>query len=750
MLSSDKHKKRNKFLSLGQERLFIVVLVIVHLTLGSFYAFRVPVFEKPDESEHFAYITYLIDNGTLPPLVLNKKTNPALQIAGHPPLYYGICAAFLELSGAHKSAVELKKNPFPCYLASIPGTVNDNKNSFIHRSSKEWNLRRFGQIYLLRILSLLLGIVTMLFTWRLGHIAGMDQIIRLSSTALVALSPEYLFISSSISNDVLVTVLSSVTLWLLLKIISLEQPSKKSWALFGVSAGFTALSKSSGLLLLFFGITIAVVTMTKKHRFSAFLGVSVVILLGFFVVAGWWYLRNGILFDDPLGLKIHRAFYGRTEPLPLSTLTNRWFLIERSFWAEFGWGCITLPPYFYWGTRAGELLALAGLLYEVLRPRIMRNTLAFASLILFVALTIGDYLLWDREVMAPYGRLLFPALAPIAVMLSAGLRRWTKLATLAFVVWIAVLAVVSPLYIDRAFHRPDLVSIDDLPPSIHRTNIRMGEVAKLVGFSVSPRYVWPGESTEVTLCWEPISRTTKEYSIFIHVVGEKDKIIAGRHSIPGRGSYPTSVWRPGKVFCDKYMLRIPETAKRPSIYEVVVGLFDPFSKDRTALPSFANGHRLGMVSIGEVKIEGLYKEYPPRDAEIRPPYNFSDFILLVGAKTPRVACVGQPLSVKLYWKDVSKLSYRYTVFVHIVNKHNKIIAQEDSQPKNGKYPTIWWEKGDIIEDTHVVSIPGDISASGELHAIVGLYRLDNGARLKLLNGGDSVNIGTLEVKKCPP
>jgi hypothetical protein len=49
-----------------------------------------PVFEKPDENWHFAYIFYILEHHALPPLDEDVEANPAEQIAGHPPLYYSL------------------------------------------------------------------------------------------------------------------------------------------------------------------------------------------------------------------------------------------------------------------------------------------------------------------------------------------------------------------------------------------------------------------------------------------------------------------------------------------------------------------------------------------------------------------------------------------------------------------------------------------------------------------------------------
>ena len=66
--------------------LALAAIVIVYLAFGVLHLTRTPVFEKPDEEWHAAYVYFLLEQRRLPPLVIDREQNPALQIAGHPPL----------------------------------------------------------------------------------------------------------------------------------------------------------------------------------------------------------------------------------------------------------------------------------------------------------------------------------------------------------------------------------------------------------------------------------------------------------------------------------------------------------------------------------------------------------------------------------------------------------------------------------------------------------------------------------------
>jgi 4-amino-4-deoxy-L-arabinose transferase-like glycosyltransferase len=71
----------------------------------------------------------------------------------------------------------------------------------------------------------------------------------------------------------------------------------------------------------------------------------------------------------------------------------------------------------------------------------------------------------------------------------------------------------------------------------------------------------------------------------------------------------------------------------------------------------------------------------------------------------------------------------YHVFVHLMEGET-LIAQHDSPPAQGLYPTAWWRGGDWVMDTHLLPLPADGPHAG-LSVRVGLYAFPSGERLKL-------------------
>ena len=93
-------------------------------------------------------------------------------------------------------------------------------------------------------------------------------------------------------------------------------------------------------------------------------------------------------------------------------------------------------------------------------------------------------------------------------------------------------------------------------------------------------------------------------------------------------------------------------------------------------------------------------------------------------------------SVALTWRAESVMGKDYTIFVHLLDAQNQMLAQSDGQPVAGLYPTHAWDPGEIIYDVHRVTMNADVLARLD-HIAIGLYTLDDGKRLPISTGADA-------------
>jgi hypothetical protein len=89
------------------------------------------------------------------------------------------------------------------------------------------------------------------------------------------------------------------------------------------------------------------------------------------------------------------------------------------------------------------------------------------------------------------------------------------------------------------------------------------------------------------------------------------------------------------------------------------------------------------------------------------------------------------LRVRLDWRASAPLAEDYTVFLHYLRDGERI-AQADSRPAGGRYPTTVWRVGDVIHDDHYVEGVGP-PLPGRDVLLFGLWQPESGAILYRLD-----------------
>src|SRR5918911_5590004 len=100
--------------SLGSHHL-LVALVSLYLILAVSYSVAVPIFEGPDEDDHFRYVKYLADQHTLPVQLFQPGGGTAGHQGWQPPLYYGIAALLIGPIDTSDFESHLWRNPAASY-----------------------------------------------------------------------------------------------------------------------------------------------------------------------------------------------------------------------------------------------------------------------------------------------------------------------------------------------------------------------------------------------------------------------------------------------------------------------------------------------------------------------------------------------------------------------------------------------------------------------------------------------------------
>ena len=725
----------------------IRLLLAVFSGLGVVYALATPIFEKPDEMAHFAYIKALADGRGFPSAPISVADSAPAQESSQPPLYYGMAAFAVRLIAPDTGDFAALINRNPAFPYPDDGVPNDNKNVLIHAVPEVFPYQGAARALIVaRLVALLFGALTAWATYHFGlEIYPDRRAAGLLAAAIVAFTPQFLFISSAASNDSAAAAMCALSLWATASVMRHGFTARRA-GLLGLVLGLTALSKASAAALIPIALLAALVVDTSgRTRLAIRIRWTLYTLAIAIFIAGPWYLHTAMTFGDLLGISTHLSMpWARAVPLSFDQTLIQLPGAATSFWLAFGWGNILAPDCVY---NVLNALAAGGLIGAALRLGVLwrqrsRSTAVPTSILERAALPVScawivvmviALMRWVQLLSAPLGRLLFPAIAAFAVLLAVG---WLQVLRRAWLVAMMPLALgllsaaAVPMLLIPAYARPAILTPETIQQQPGRAiDIRYGDIARLIRIN-APRDHWPqpGQGFYIDLCWEPLARDDRRLMVLVQLIGENNQLISSRRTVPGLGLYPTGMWQPGGRFCDKVHVQLPDNVRAPAIYQVEVGFIDEVADQR--LPAFGpDGTQLTTNFVAAIKVAPTAYSTPPIEHPVN--YRLGDQIELIGYDLqPSQVQPGQSARLRLYWRTVKPPELNYTVFVHVPLRAAEFLAQADSPPQAGAYPTTFWDAGEVVSDEHVIAI-GAAAQAGQYPIVVGLYNAIDGTRLAL-------------------
>ncbi len=705
-------------------------IVLGYLILAVLYSVVNPLFESPDEFQHYKFVRYLIDQRALP-----VQSAAALTEYQQPPLYYALGA--LAAGSITVEPFEPLANPFWGYDQYRAGV--DNKVQFIHtaRENYPWQGTALA-VHLLRLYSVALGALALIAGWQALCLVFGRGGVAIGALAIMAWNPQLAFISSSINNDTLVALIGALAIWWSVRVLRDGVNVRRAVA-GGLLLGAALLTKvSAGALALPMLIALLYAPASRAARLkTAISGGAIVVAL-----AGWWYIRNLQLYGELTGVNTMLQAWG-TRPLGegLNSLGVQLRFIWTSYWGRFGIGQIGLPEWGYTLITLISLVSFIGLIKQIIGlrhstergPSADRRGLGLLIVVLLSSLAVVIYFALVNPTGAN-GRYLFPASTALAGLLAYGLRGWYRPwdekidRAFAWVLSIAMLLfnigalcfILSP-----AYSMPDRLELPDVRASTRPLDLRFDDAVVLLGAALNPQHAASGAEVTVRLCWQTLSPTSAPLAFFIHVLGENNAIVGNRTSLHGLSRYPSVNWQPDQIFCDDVPVRV-SAAAATGVYDVEVGLMDINSRRRLEAHTPA-GEVIAPLLIDRLKVRSDVA--PALPAALQAPIDFGGQIrLLARTVEPRVVTAGDPLTATLYWQAARVPDKDYTVFVQMLDARGRQVANADSMPQTNRYPTSFWDANEIVSDAHRIDLPPDLPP-GEYRIIVGWYDLATGARL---------------------
>jgi 4-amino-4-deoxy-L-arabinose transferase-like glycosyltransferase len=427
----------------------LAVIVVAYCVVGSLFAIRVPAWQTPDEPAHYNYARQLVQTGSVPviepsdwgvklvPIGPDQRDVPVERLTyedHQPPLFYALAA--------------------PVY-----GLAN-------------------GQLVPMRLFSLLLGALTIVFTYfTVATIFPQHLYLAAFAAAFVALLPQHVFMMSGFNNDSLAEAMLALAVWLSVRLIQDgvrdgERATNRQMLILAIVVGLCFWVKATAYLAL----PVAAFALWRANR-SLRAALPGLVLLG--VVVGavglpWW-IHNLQMYGglDFLGLTRHNEVVVG-QPTTASAIAQTGFaglmaaLLRttfQSFWGQFGWMSIPLDSRLYLMLLAFTLASAVAFLAWWLHGRSAKRRLQgqthtksgasiyspflvltetqsrqLTLLAVLALLTLLAFIWYNLQFVQHQGRYLYPALIPIGTALALG---WcflfSRREAIARWLWLAVL-----------------------------------------------------------------------------------------------------------------------------------------------------------------------------------------------------------------------------------------------------------------------------------------------------------------------
>lgn len=280
----------------------------------------------------------------------------------------------------------------------------------------------------------------------------------------------------------------------------------------------------------------------------------------------------------------------------------------------------------------------------------------------------------------------------------------------------------------EAFEGFDLVTFE-LPPSpdfaIARSfeplSINFGNEIELTGASyggsslyetstsseVEKKVLPSGKSGWIVLRWQGLTTMPKDYKVGVylvdeegHLVGQIDKLLLSNHL------RPTSHWEPGQVEIDYYTLpSLPATP--PGEYYIEVAVYDEETLSR--LPIVGRVSRMQTAEVGTLQV--VEPLLPPLvEPQVKLEVEIAPRVRLLGYDLPGEKVEpGEEIPLTLYWEALEDVGSDYLLSLQLRDGEGKVWGEEVGRPVDGRYPTLEWEKGEVIRDWHKMGVEAGAS-----------------------------------------
>jgi len=156
--------------------------------------------------------------------------------------------------------------------------------------------------------------------------------------------------------------------------------------------------------------------------------------------------------------------------------------------------------------------------------------------------------------------------------------------------------LLEPIEIPRR-EPPALTSLD----IEHPQEAILGDKVRLLGYNMESGFR-PGDGIHLTLFWQCLEEMDRDYTVFTHLIDEKQNIWGQKDNQPVDGFYPTGQWEVGEIVRDQYDILISSETP-PGEYPIEVGMYLVETGERLGV--FQGGQETGnkVLLVPEITVD---------------------------------------------------------------------------------------------------------------------------------------------------
>jgi hypothetical protein len=257
---------------------------------------------------------------------------------------------------------------------------------------------------------------------------------------------------------------------------------------------------------------------------------------------------------------------------------------------------------------------------------------------------------------------------------------------------------------------------------------------ELVAASPLPAQVAIGSPLRIGLLWRAVQDAPPAAPFTVRLVRDSGEVVQETRLPVLGGRVAPSALHAGNVVRDEQSVLIQP--QQPDATAEALGL-----ELLAGAPGDDSSSDASSIRLGSLTLTG--RAHVMDTSGVQPEATFGGAMELLSDELapPRVKA-GDQVTVKLRWRSGATLGQAYKVFVHVLDPSGqRVVAQRDAEPQDGKAPTTSWVANEVIDDQYAIAVPADLVAA-DYPVEVGVYDPKTGDRLPLANGDNHMVLST--------